>query len=255
MNHQAIRPCVSRQETVIGVVALVFALVAVSAILSGKDLFAQTNSAPTKRPHQREIITTGVGSPADQVKVGTATKDQNAPETLANQPPNPAMVRWDSRGLEIEASNASLDQILHQVAAQTGTRLDGRIWDQRIFGKYGPGPACDVLTKLLDGAGYNFFISGTRGSGVPREIILTSPSPTTPQTAAHRNAVPEGSTQPEPEPRRDDSTVQAGRQPNQDPFNIGGPPRDRVEFMQEILQRQNVIDQQQQQPQEQRNSP
>jgi hypothetical protein len=35
------------------------------------------------------------------------------------------MVSWDSCGLEIEASNSSLNQILYQVAADAGAKLEG----------------------------------------------------------------------------------------------------------------------------------
>ena len=44
---------------------------------------------------------------------------------------------WDSRGLEIEAYNSSLNQILRQVAADTGAKLEGLTQDQRVFGSYG----------------------------------------------------------------------------------------------------------------------
>ena len=58
---------------------------------------------------------------------------------------------WDSQGLKIDASNSSLAQILKDVATATGARWQGLEQDQRIFGSYGPGPARDVLTQLLDG--------------------------------------------------------------------------------------------------------
>jgi len=270
MNYRATTSCVRRQASVIRVAASVFALLVVPAILNGKNLVAQANIPQTKTTHQRETVIGKDGRrsseiDADAVKASRTASEAGAerPETLRNpswpadHPPNPATVRWDSRGLEIDASNSSLDQILRQVAAQTGARLEGLIWDRRIFGKYGPGPGCDVLAKLLEGTGYNVLISGSRDAGVPREVILSSRLPITPQAATNNRTRDhsEASSQVEPEPREEDSSEQASRPQNQDPFNIGSPPRDRVELMQEILQRQNVIDQQQQQQQEQRNNP
>jgi hypothetical protein len=79
--------------------------------------------------------------------------DPNLPSN--HQPPNQARMTWDSSGLEIEASNSSLNQILHQVATVTGAKLEGLTQDQRVFGNYGPGQSSDVLLKLLDGSGYN----------------------------------------------------------------------------------------------------
>ena len=57
--------------------------------------------------------------------------------------------------------------------------------DERIFGTYGPGPARDVLSQLLDGSGYNVLMVGDRGAGTPRRIVLTIRSGS---TAGHRQS-------------------------------------------------------------------
>lgn len=269
MKKQAAGSCVRKERSAIGFVASVSALLVMFATPSGMNLFAQTKDSPTKSTRHGESVTAGSGRQSPEMNADAAKATPTASETTAerppaspdpnwpaDQPPNPPTVTWDSRGLEIEASDSSLDQILRQVAAQTGARLEGRFTrDQRVFGRYGPGPGSEVLAKLLEGTGYNVLISGSRATGVPQEIVLSARSPIHEETAKNnlnRN-YSEADRQVEPEQREEDSTEQAARQPNQDPFNIGGPPRDSVEFMQEILQRQNVIDQQQQQQQEQRN--
>jgi hypothetical protein len=157
-------------------------------------------------------------------------------------------VSWDSRGLEIEASNSSLNQILQQVAADTGAKLEGLTQDQRVFGSYGPGLGSDVLSKLLEGSGYNVLIIGRRDTDAPVEIVLSARSPASPQIAANnqnrshsKNDEVGSQLKPEPQPES------PGPQPIQNPFGNGGPPRDQLEFMQEILQRQQQIDQQQDQ--------
>ncbi len=110
-----------------------------------------------------------------------------APDWPANHPPNPATVVWDGRGLEIQASNSSLDQILRKIAAETGARVEGFAQDQRVFGDYGPGPAREVISRLLDGSGYNVLMIGGSDSQPPQQIILSASAagaPPPPNTAA-----------------------------------------------------------------------
>lgn len=96
------------------------------------------------------------------------------PNWPANHKPDEASVVWDSRGLFIQASNSSLDQILNDISLKTGAKVEGMGADERVFGTYGPGPASDVLTELLDGSGYNVLLVGDLGHGTPRRIVLSS---------------------------------------------------------------------------------
>ena len=112
------------------------------------------------------------------------------PAWPAEQPANPAKVTWDSQGLAIEASNSSLDQILHDVAAETGVKLQGLDQDERIFGNYGPGPAREVLSRLLDGSGYNVLMIGGQGDEPPQQLILSKsagPQPANDVQTGNRN--------------------------------------------------------------------
>jgi hypothetical protein len=192
-------------------------------------------------------------APAAAEAIAARPPASPAPIWPANQPPNQARVSWDSRGLEIEASNSSLNQILHQVAADTGAKLEGVTQDQRVFGSYGPGPGSDVLWKLLDGSGYNVLMIGGRDSDAPLEIVLSARSAASPQTVAN-NQNRSNSEQLEPEPQPNSPPEPPRPQPIQNPFGNGDPPRDSLQFMQEILQRQQQIDQKQQQ-QDQQNNP
>jgi hypothetical protein len=228
---------------------LVLALLVVHAILGGRNLHAQTHTPQAKQLEQ-QAVAGGANQPHRSADAPLAS---STPILPANQPPNPAIVRWDSRGLEIEASNSSLEQILRQVAAETGAKLEGFTQDQRIFGSYGPGPGCDVLSKLLEGSGYNVLIFGRHDADVPLEIILSARSPVSPRMVANGRdrSSSEASKLLEPEHRPDDSSGASSSQANQDPYNVGGQGRDPVQSMQEILRRQQVIDQQQE---DQRNS-
>src|ERR1700758_760018 len=63
------------------------------------------------------------------------------PKWPLNDAPSPAAVKWDSHGLQVDAPNSSLRQILDEVASTTGAKVEGLGPDERVFGEYGPGPA------------------------------------------------------------------------------------------------------------------
>lgn len=250
-----------RRQGFLETLALGLTLFVVPAILCGEILLAQTNSPqPTKSTQQQKAAAKSVqsGLPAPET---IASPPPASPSHIwpANQPPKQATVSWDGRGLEIEAANSSLNQILHQVAAATGAKLEGHIQDQRVFGNYGPGPERDVLSKLLDGSGYNVLIIGGREADAPLEIVLSARSSASPQTAANnqnrRTKDDEAGKQLESRLQPDYPPEPPRSQPVQNPFGNGEPPRDSQEFMQEILQRQQKIDEQQQQQLDQQNNP
>jgi hypothetical protein len=112
------------------------------------------------------------------------------PHWPANERPADASVTWDSHGLLISAQNSSLKQILSDVSAATGAKVEGLGADQRIFGNYGPGKAREVLSQLLDGTGYNVLMIGDQGEGTPRQIVLTSRNGSNAPTAAANSAPP-----------------------------------------------------------------
>lgn len=251
MNCQ---PLLSRQrrqgfiETLVfGLAPSVLALLVVPAILGRKNLLAQTHA-----PHAtKSALQQKAAEPAQPRRTATETTAtpppaSPAPILPANRPPNRARVSWNSRGLEIEASNSSLNQILRQVAADTGAKLEGLTQDQRVFGSYGPGPGSDVLWQLLDGSGYNMLMIGGHDTDAPLKIVLSARLPASPQMAAN-NQNRSDSEQLEPGPQPDYPPEPPRPQPIQNPFGNGEPPRDQLQFMQEILQRQQQIDQQQQQ--------
>jgi hypothetical protein len=117
-----------------------------------------------------------------------------------------------------------------------------------------------VLSKLLEGSGYNVLIIGRRDTDAPLEIVLSARSPATSQAAPNNHTRSnskddEGGERLKPEPQPDYPPAPPERQTIQNPFGNGGPPRDQLQFMQEILQRQQQIDQQPQQQQQQPNNP
>jgi hypothetical protein len=159
------------------------------------------------------------------------------PNWPANKKPVEASVVWDSHGLYIQASNSSLDQILNDIALKTGAKVEGMGADERVFGTYGPGPARDVLTELLDGTGYNVLLVGDLGQGTPRRIVLSGRPTGAAQPSGQNNpAQNEGDqdeqlTPPEPPPTGPSS------QPGPPPVPARSPepmtPR-RLELMQQV---------------------
>ena len=184
----------------------------------------------------------------------TAPPEPPKPDWPANDKPTPAKVTWDTQGLTIQAVNSSLDQILNDIATDTGAKLDGKVGDERVFGTYGPGPARDIISQLLDGTSYNVLMVGDQGSGTPRQIVLSN-RPTGP-APANRNAQNNGAEDeseyepPQPMPITPPMRTGFGPQgmpPDQNQQN--GEER-RAEFEQRMEQmRQQQQEQQQQQQQ------
>lgn len=100
----------------------------------------------------------------------------NLPPSLLDKPAAPAHVTLSDGSLSVDANNSSLDAILKDLETSSGMTVSGFGKDSRIFGVYGPGTPRDVLSSLLDGAGYNFLMVGSTGAGTPREIVLTARS-------------------------------------------------------------------------------
>jgi hypothetical protein len=73
--------------------------------------------------------------------------------------------------LAVRATNASLNEILREVAHKTGMKITGGVADDRVFGNYGPSSPAVVLDALLDGTGSNMLlVHDPKGAS---ELILT----------------------------------------------------------------------------------
>jgi hypothetical protein len=117
--------------------------------------------------------------PPAQVQLGTTGgpargATPNLPPSLLDKPATRASVMLSGGSLSIKANNASLSDILKDVSSSSGMTVDGFGKDTRVFGVYGPGSPRDVISELLDGAGYNFLMVGDTEAGTPREVVLTT---------------------------------------------------------------------------------
>lgn len=119
-----------------------------------------------------------------------------SPVSVLGQPAEPATVTLTSGELTIKANNSSLAEILNQIAKAGGMSVDGLqdvgYVDQRIFGTYGPGQPREVLSRLLDGCGFNVIMLGMTPAGTPKTLSLSpraAGGPTNPpaQSSAAQN--------------------------------------------------------------------
>lgn len=117
------------------------------------------------------------------------TSVQPAPQYTA-APPLPqarhADITYRDGLLTVAAANSSLNQILREIARQTGMKITGGVADERVFGTYGPSAPGKVLNTLLDGTGSNMLLV-QNASAQPSELILTprTGSVTPPNPNAH----------------------------------------------------------------------
>jgi hypothetical protein len=204
--------------------------------------------------HSRKQTVAAKQSPAPPVAAEQAAP--LLPQWPANDHAGAANVVWNSQGLRVDAANSSLHQILKDVSTATGATVSGLGPDQRIFGTFGPGPAREVLSELLDGSGYNVLMIGDQGQGTPRQIVLSrQPNGHAPPPVGNNsnqssddgnNAdVEEPPPPPQPEPQQ---PQQQPPPPNMPPgFVPGQQPRTPQQILQEMQQRQQQIEQQQQQ--------
>lgn len=237
--------CASRRAAFVSLWAALF-------FLSSAFLSAQTSPAPgpatkpTDKPvHPHKKPAAAVPAPQPQPVPPPAPVLPPPPNWPANDLPGAASVVYDSRGLLIVASNSSLAQILKDVATDTGAKVEGMGADQRIFGTYGPGPARDVLTQLLDGSGYNVLMVGDRGAGTPRRIVLTVPPGSAMQTAA-KTPTPPNNDDADSDQQAPESEVEQEPQP---PPNSSGPPVP-IRTPQQMIEERNRQMQQTQNPQQ-----
>lgn len=130
------------------------------------------------------------------------------------------MVNLASGKLTVRADNSSLSEILHQVSKASGMKVEGLQTSgggQRIFGIYGPGAPRDVLSQLLDGAGYNVLMLGVTSSGAPRQLALT----VRPTGASPASQPQPGNINPNDDSEGD---VEPAQYPDENQQNVAPPP-------------------------------
>ena len=118
------------------------------------------------------------------------------PPTLADMPASPPQVSFQGGQLTISAQNSTLGDILKAVRTQTGATIDfpGNA-TERVVGHFGPAPARDVLTVLLNGSHFNYVLLGSPAdpNTLDRVILMAksgAPAESSPAPTQQANATP-----------------------------------------------------------------
>jgi hypothetical protein len=155
--------------------------------------FSASLPAQSSRPPQGTPAS--VQAPSNPPAAPTTTPEPPpVPLTPSQRPPQRAQVTYTDGELSVAADNASLNQILRQIATDTGIKITGGVADERVFGQYGPDTPAQVLAALLDGTGSNMILVHHDGAALS-ELILTprqgGPTPPNPNAAAFSRSEPE----------------------------------------------------------------
>jgi hypothetical protein len=153
------------------------ASLALSASLLAQSPHISQAQPPTVAPQTSSTL------PAMQ---STTPDPPSIPLVPSQRPPNRAQITYANGTLSISADNSSLNQILRQIASDTGMKITGGVSDERVFGHYGPAEPAEILAELLDGTGSNMILV-QRDAPAPAELILTprQGGPTPPNPNAH----------------------------------------------------------------------
>jgi hypothetical protein len=250
IRHRLIVSRSLAQTSARGTVKFLAASLLGASVLAAQAPPAQPGSATT-HANQHQRSRSAAAHPSSTPVVAAPIAPPPSPNWPINNHPTPAMVKWDSQGLRIDASNSSLQQILADVTTATGAKVEGFGQDERVFGDFGPGQARDVLAQLLQGSGYNILMIGDQGQGVPRQVVLSSRHAGRTSQSVARPAQDDSEddsldnqvdTQPQPPP---------APQPGRPGFGPEAPGRTPQQVMQEMQLRQQQLLQQQQQMQQQ----
>ena len=222
------------------------------------SLFAQSASSPSA-PAAPSARNSSHAAPAKRAHAHKKSNSKTAaapppvtpppppmPNWPVNDKPQPAKIAWDSHGLKVEADNSSLMQIMSDVSTATGAKVVGLNRDERVFGTYGPAPARDVLTQLLQGTGYNIIVLGNEDSRTPMQVLLTPRGGSSAPAPAANVASAGGGTDEEsnePEPEQPQPPVAPPNPPSNGMGQPNGPPRTPQQIMQQIRQLQNPPEQ------------
>lgn len=95
--------------------------------------------------------------------------------------PNSVSVQFANGLLSIQATGATLSEVLFEIQKQTGAEIaiPAGTEQDRVAANFGPGPAGEVLGELLNGSGLNFVVVGSESDPtVLRSVILSRKSDT-----------------------------------------------------------------------------
>src|SRR5271156_556467 len=125
---------------------------AVATLALSASLLAHPPQATQTKPAAPQPAST---LPAPQP---TTPEQPAGPLPPSPRPPDDAHIPSSDGTLFVSADNSSLNQILREIARDTGMKITGGVADERVFGHYGPAPTDQILSALLDGTGSNMLL-------------------------------------------------------------------------------------------------
>jgi hypothetical protein len=113
------------------------------------------------------------------VKVISAVASPSAGQNLLHPAlaANSVRVQFTDGLLSIQATGATLSQVLFEIQKQTGAEIaiPAGAEQDRVAANFGPGPAGQVLGELLNGSGLNFVVVGSESDPRVLRSVLLSP--------------------------------------------------------------------------------
>jgi hypothetical protein len=153
-------------------------LVVTFALLMASSAYAAQKQSVSKRPVKQ---------------VQPAPEPQPAPppppSTLEQLPTSAPQVSFHDDQLMIIAHNSTLGDVLRAVRNQTGAAVEiPANATERVVGRFGPGPARDVLAVLLNGSHFNYVMLGSAANpNALDRVILTHKSGGASENSAQPN--------------------------------------------------------------------
>jgi len=186
-----------------------------AGLLLSASLLAQSQRTQQSNPPAAPQLSSSI--PATPP---TAPLPAQPPLTPSQRPPKRAQVTYADGTLSISADNSSLNQILRQIASETGMKITGGVTDERVFGQYGPADPAQILAELLDGTGSNMILVQGDNAALA-ELVLTprqgGPTPPNPNAAAFEDR----SEPQEPRPAQPEQPAPVPSNPANPPANPG----------------------------------
>ena len=97
--------------------------------------------------------------------------------SLEQLPPRAPVVVWNGHELSIRSENATLAEILSAVRERMKATIEipAGAAAERVAGEFGPGPAREVLTMLLNGSRFDYIIQASDSNEYAVQSVLLSP--------------------------------------------------------------------------------
>jgi hypothetical protein len=108
-------------------------------------------------------------------EVCTLANTTSAPSTPKPFVPPAPSVSYSNGQLKISAEYVRLEDVLREVSAKTGAKIEVPPGSgaEPVFANLGPGPARDVIAALLHGAPFNYVIADSANTGKLQSVVLT----------------------------------------------------------------------------------